>query len=119
VIPFDADVAQPFSYIVDVTSWSGVTGNVRLTLSFGCLASNSSTNTLAWPQNAALSTGSFALANSSYVAESALASGLDTTGCVAGSLATFVLTRDNTVAGNLADYIAVLDVRIRYTRKAI
>lgn len=116
VIPFDADLSQPFAFVVDTENWDGVSGNLGFTLSVGCLVSNSSPKTISsWAQNAALSTGTFAL-NQAAVGESALAAGLTMTGCTAGDLAVLVLTRDNTVSGNIADAVTVLDVRIRYTR---
>jgi hypothetical protein len=41
-----------------------------------------------------------------------------TSSCIAGELAFWQLTRDNTITGNLADNAGLLDVSVKYVRKA-
>ncbi|MGD0045708.1 MAG: hypothetical protein ABSE42_01715 [Bryobacteraceae bacterium] len=119
-LPYDLDITQPVSYVVDATTacCGGEGNNAQFTLAVSCIASGynySSPPVFGTP----LPTGVFTIWWGSLTETSAI-SGVDmaTSSCIAGELAFWQLTRDNTITGNLADNAGLLDVSVKYVRKA-
>jgi hypothetical protein len=116
-LPFDFDETKTVSYILSAANGDGVTGNLRFNLRIGCATGGASVYQEP-AYGASRPTGTFALTANS-ITESGMVSGLDAAGgqCSAGKLARVVVTRDNSIAGNVNGTIAILDLTLGYTRK--
>jgi hypothetical protein len=115
-LPLDVDTTNPISFRVSATNLAGSAGNLQFNLKVACFTVG--TPTFIEPTyGTAQSTGSFnqppnSMAQTSWVAGVDLAGG----SCSPGSFAKIVLSRDNTVSGNMGDTSVVVDVAIKYTR---
>ncbi len=86
---------------------SGIVGNFKLDVSLSCASANYASPTY----GTAVSSGSVAIAGG-FVAIDYTIPNLSTTGCVAGDYAVIQVSRDNSVSGNAAGNIGLLDAAI-------
>lgn len=120
-LPYDIDLTKPVLWQVAAVNKNGVSGNLRFTLAVGCWQTGANGGGSGGPNivfGTPASSGTIASVWT-QVNQSVLGGSVDygtTPACHAGDMALYQLGRDNSVSGNLADVVLVVNVVLRYAR---
>ncbi len=106
------DNTQPVNLTVGGYDGAGSLGNFKFTAQIGCLATGGSRTVVLGN----LSAATFTMDVPANYYEGTM-SGIDMSHCAAGEIASIIVTRDNTVAGNSADDAAMVRFTLNYSDK--